>query len=82
MLFHPQEPNAHFFRFQLMDWSQLLRLLTFHSKIKNINLDISENTNSRITQLHQCEDKDFTDSINSNDLDSTIEEITDPLDWF
>ena len=45
-----------------------------------MNLDISENTTSRITQLHQCGDKDFTDSINSNDLDSTIEEITDPLE--
>ena len=45
------------------------------SKIRNINRNILENTNSQITQFFLYGDKDFTASTNFIILSSTIEHI-------
>ena len=49
--------------------------LTLPSKIRNINPNILENTNSQITLLFLYGDKNFTASINFVILSSTIEYI-------
>ena len=49
--------------------------LTLLSKIRDINTNISENTNSQITRFFLCGDKNFTASTNFIILSSTIEYI-------
>ena len=55
--------------------------LTLLSKIRNINPNILENTNSQITQLFLYGDKNFTTSTNFVILSSTIEYIRTTLSF-
>ena len=63
------------FRFLLSCHNYSDEKLTLLSKIRNINPNILENTNSQITQLFLYGDKNFTASTNFVILSSAIEYI-------